>query len=338
MKAIVLESPGDPTALQIKEMTKPSPQSGWVLIEVKAFGLNRSEMFTRQGHSPNVQLPRVLGIECVGIVEAAPDTPFQPGQKVAAIMGGMGRAFDGSYAEYTRVPQTSVFPIESNLDWSVLGAIPEMFQTAYGSLVSGLNVQAGQTLLIRGGTSSVGMTATSLAKQMGLTVIATTRNPAKSEALRANGVEQVVIDDGAIATAIRQRFPNGVDRVLELVGTTTLLDSLQCVTPKGIVCMTGILGNAWALNNFSPMDDIPHTVRLTVYTGGSEDLSVEYLQKFIAGVEAGQTHVNIDRVFRLEEIVEAHHYMESNRATGKLVVLVNQGTGSVIDLGTSALN
>lgn len=337
MKAIVLASPGDPTALQIQEIAKPSPRSGWVVIEVKAFGLNRSEMFTRQGHSPNVQLPRVLGIECVGIVEAAPDTPFQPGQKVAAIMGGMGRAFDGSYAEYTLVPQTCVFPIESKLDWSVLGAIPEMFQTAYGSLVSGLDVQAGQTLLIRGSTSSVGMTATSLAKQMGLTVIATTRNPAKSEALRANGVDQVVIDDGAIATAIRQRFPNGVDRVLELVGTTTLLDSLQCVTPSGIICMTGILGNAWALNNFSPMDDIPHTVRLTVYTGDSEDLSVEYLQKFIAGVEAGQTHVNIDRVFRLDEIVEAHHYMESNRATGKLVVLINEGTSSVIDLRTSAL-
>lgn len=338
MKAIILASPGDPTALQLREIAKPSPRSGWVLIKVKAFGLNRSEMFTRQGHSPNVELPRVLGIECVGIVEAAPDTPFQPGQKVAAIMGGMGRAFDGSYAEYTLVPQTCVFPIESNLDWSVLGAIPEMFQTAYGSLVSGLDVQAGQTLLIRGGTSSVGMTATSLAKQMGLTVIATTRNPAKSEALRANGVDQVVIDDGAIATAIRQSFPNGVDRVLELVGTTTLLDSLQCVTPSGIVCMTGILGNAWALNNFSPMDDIPHTVRLTVYTGNAEDLSVEYLQKFIAGVEAGQTHVNIDRVFRLDEIVEAHHYMESNRATGKLVVLVNEGTGSVINLGTPALN
>lgn len=324
MKAIVLESPGDPTALQIQEIAKPTPRSGWVLIKVKAFGLNRSEMFTRQGHSPNVQLPRVLGIECVGIVEAAPDTPFQSGQKVAAIMGGMGRAFDGSYAEYTSVPQTCVFPIESDLDWAVLGAIPEMFQTAYGSLMSGLGVQAGQTLLIRGGTSSIGMTATHLAKEMGLTVVATTRNASKVEALRANGVDQVVIDDSAIAPTIRQSFPNGVDRVLELVGTSTLLDSLQCVTPGGIVCMTGILGNAWTLNNFSPMGDIPHTVRLTVYTGGSEDLSVELLQRFIDGIKAGQNRVNIDRIFHLDEIVEAHCYMESNQAKGKLVVLVDK--------------
>jgi NADPH:quinone reductase len=324
MKAIVLESPGDPTALQIQEIAKPVPRSGWVLIAVKAFGLNRSEMFTRQGHSPDVQLPRVLGIECVGLVEAAPDTPFQPGQKVAAIMGGMGRDFDGSYAEYTCVPQACVFPIESDLDWAVLGAIPEMFQTAYGSLVSGLGVQAGQTLLIRGGTSSVGMTAAHLAKALGLTVIATTRNAAKAEALSANGADRVVIDEGAIAPAIHERFPEGVDRVLELVGTTTLLDSLQCASPGGIVCMTGILGNAWALNNFSPMNDIPHTVRLTVYTGESKDLSVKQLQRFIDSVAAGQSRVNIDRTFQLGEIVEAHQYMESNQAKGKLVVLVNE--------------
>ena len=324
MKAIVLEHPGDPTALQLQEIAKPSPRSGWVLLKIKAFGLNRSEMFTRQGHSPGVQLPRVLGIECVGTVEAAPDTPFQPGQKVAAIMGGMGRAFDGSYAEYTCVPQACVFPFESHLDWAVLGAVPEMFQTAYGSLISGLGVQTGQTLLIRGGTSSVGIAATHLAKELGLTVIATTRNPSKAAALEANGVDRVVIDDGAIASAIHKYFPNGVDRVLELVGTTTLLDSLQCVTPGGIVCMTGILGNAWTLNNFSPMDNIPHTVRLTVYTGESEDLSVEHLQRFIDGIEAGQNRVNIDRVFHLDEIVEAHRYMESNQAKGKLVVLVDK--------------
>ncbi len=324
MKAIVLESPGDPSVLNLREIAKPSPRLGWILIKVKAFGLNRSELFTRQGHSPSVQLPRVLGIECVGIVEAAPGTAFQPGQKVAAIMGGMGREFDGSYAEYTCVPQACVFAIETTLDWSILGGIPEMFQTAYGSLVSGLAVQAGQTLLIRGGTSSIGMTATSLAKEMGLTVIATTRNPSKVEVLRAHGVDHVVIDNGAISSTIRESFPNGVDRVLELVGTTTLLDSLQSVTAGGIACMTGILGQAWAIPNFSPMDYIPHTVRLTVYTGGTEDLSVVHLQKFIDAVQSGQSKIKIDRVFHLNEVVEAHRYMESNQASGKLVILVDE--------------
>jgi NADPH:quinone reductase len=199
-----------------------------------------------------------------------------------------------------------------------------MFQTAYGSLISGLGVQTGQTLLIRGGTSSVGMTAAHLAKALGLTVIATTRNAAKTEALSANGADQVVIDTGEIAATILQSFPNGVDRVLELVGTTTLLDSLQCATPGGIVWMTELLGNAWALNNFSPMNNIPHTVRLTVYTSESKDLSVEQLQRFIDSVAAGQSRVNIDRIFHLGEIVEAPYYIESNQAKGKLVVLVNE--------------
>ena len=150
MKAIVVEESGEPEVLKIKEIPIPSSQSGWVLIKIKAFGLNRAEMYTRQGHSPDVVFPIVIGIECVGIIEEAPGTSFKKGQKVAAIMGGMGRAFDGGYAEYTCVPQSCVFQIESDLDWATLGAIPEMFQTASGSLHQSLGIKAGQMLLVRG--------------------------------------------------------------------------------------------------------------------------------------------------------------------------------------------
>ncbi len=132
-------------------------------------------MYTRQRHSPDVRFPRVLGIECVGVVEEAPGTQFQKGEKVAAIMGGMGRDFDGGYAEYTCVPKRSVFPQDGSLDWAILEAIPEMFQTVWGSLHEALEVQQGQTLLIRAGTSSVGMAATQIAKRSGLIVIATMR-------------------------------------------------------------------------------------------------------------------------------------------------------------------
>lgn len=322
MRAIVVDKPGKPEVLELREIPSPSPQPGWVLIKVMAFGLNRSELFTRQGHSPNVRFPRVLGIECVGIVEEAPETPFQKGEKVAAIMGGMGREFDGGYAEYTCVPQSCVFSISTDLDWSILAALPEMFQTVWGSLNAALEVKSGQTLLIRGGTSSIGMTATQLAKVLGLTVIATTRNPQKVERLKDNGVDRVIIDDGHIAKAIRQHFPNGVDRVLELVGTVTLLDSLQCASQQGIVCMTGILGNAWAIAEFEPMMMIPSTVKLTAYSGGSQDLDSREFQNFVNNVAEGKIKVNLDRVFQFSEIVEAHRYMEDNRASGKLVVVV----------------
>ena len=239
-------------------------------------------------------------------------------------MGGMGRMFDGGYAEYTLVPVASVFAINTALDWATLGAIPEMFQTVLGSLTVGLEVEAGQTLLIRGGTSSIGMTTTRLAKKMGLIIFATTRNPAKAERLRENGVDHILIDDGAIVKQVREIVADGVDLVLELIGTVTLLDSLQCARSGGIVCMTGILGSAWTLREFRPMDDIPTGVKLTSYSGGSADLAVERLQEFVDDVAAGREHVNIDRTFTLEEVPEAHRYMESNQAMGKLVVLVNQ--------------
>jgi len=323
VKAIVIEKPGNPDVLQIKEIPRPSPCDGWVRIRVKAFGLNRSEVFTRQGHSPGVRFPRVLGIECVGVVEDAPQCQVKRGQKVAALMGGMGRDFDGGYAEYTCVPERCVFPLETDLEWSVLGAIPEMFQTTWGSLTQALEVRAGQSLLIRGGTSSIGMAATVLAKDLGLTIAATTRNPAKVEALKGNGADYVVIDNGAIVDQVRRLFPHGVDCVLELIGTGTLLDSLKTVAPQGSLCMTGILGNEWTLNEFTPMDMIPSTVKFTTYSGGAENLRGEQLQSFVDGIAMGRYRVNINRVFRFEEIVEAHRYMENNQAMGKLVVLVD---------------
>ncbi len=236
--------------------------------------------------------------------------------------GWNGREFDGGYAEYVCVPQTSVFPLDTDLSWEIIGAIPEMFQTAYGSLTGGLDVKAGQTLLIRGGTSSIGMAATSVAKNMGLRVISSTRNPDKAGLLKEHGVDEVIIDDGKIAPKVSEIFPKGVDRVLELIGTRTLLDSLKCAGPGGIVCMTGILGNAWTLNEFTPMGDIPHTVRLTVYMGEAKNLSAELLQEFVDGVTNGKNKIKIDRTFTIDEIVDAHCYMEANLASGKLVVLL----------------
>ncbi len=321
MKAVVIRKPGAPEVLAIEELPIPQPAPGWVLIRVKAFGLNRSELFTRRGHSPGVKFPRVLGIEAVGIVEEAPGGEFEPGQTVATAMGGMGRAFDGGYAEYTCVPADQVQAIDTTLDWQTIGALPEMLQTAWGSLYTALELEAGQTLLIRGGTTSVGLAAAVLAKQQGATVAATTRQTQREVLLRENGADYVFVDNGTIAAEVRVAIPGGVDRVLELVGTTTLLDSLQCAAPKGVVCMTGMVGNRWELDKFSPMGAIPTSVKLTTYAGGAEDFVKTPLQAFIDELEAGRTRSPIAKVFDLEDIVEAHRCMEENRAGGKIVVL-----------------
>src|SRR5256885_7348194 len=222
MKAIVVEQSGSPEVLHIRQIHRPEPDNGWVLVRIRAFGLNRSEMFTRQGFSPDVTFPRILGIEAVGEVEQDPSGHYQAGQKVSAVMGGMGRQYDGGYAEYAVLPLERLMPLDTHLPWDVLGAIPEMFLTVWSSLTESLEIQAGQTLLVRGGTSSIGLTSISVAKKAGLTVLATTRSEVKRQALVDVGADQVLIDDGNVAEKVRAILPNGVNRVQELVGTRTL--------------------------------------------------------------------------------------------------------------------
>lgn len=320
MRAVVLDGPGPAEALVIRERAIPVPLPGEVLIRVRAFGLNRSELHTRLGLAEGVTFPRVPGIEAVGEVADAPGGEFRFGQKVVTLMGGMGRVFDGGYAEYTCVPAGQVIAFESDLPWAVVGAIPEMLQTAHGSLTIGLDIHPGESLLIRGGTSSVGMAAAILAKRLGLTVLATTRTEDKREALVSIGVDHVLIDDGDLAAAVRRIVPEGVNAALELVGTPTLRDTLRATRIHGVVCFTGMLSNQWTVPDFYPIDYIPRGVRLTSYTGGAADLPADVLQDFLQAVSDGTASVPLGKIYTLDDIAQAHTDMEESRASGKSVV------------------
>jgi NADPH:quinone reductase-like Zn-dependent oxidoreductase len=324
MRAIVIAAPGGPEVLELREVPRPVATPGRVLIQVEAFGLNRSELHFRRGQGSFGSFPRIPGIEAVGVVIDAPGGEFAAGTQVATIMGGMGRTFDGGYAEYVLVPATNVIPFSSGLDWSVIGAIPEMLQTAYGSLTVGVGAQDGSSLLIRGGTSSVGLAIGVLAKLRGMTVLATTRSAARADSLRSIGVDHIVIDDGAIADKVRELIPNGVDGAVELVGAPTLKDTLLATAVHGTVCFTGMLSDEWLIRDFYPMDYLPNGVRLTAYSGGAADLPPATLQGFLDAVEAGDAVIPIARVYELEEIQEAHRDMESGTGAGKRVVRVRR--------------
>jgi NADPH:quinone reductase-like Zn-dependent oxidoreductase len=324
MRAAVCVRAGGPDVLEIRELPVPPVREGWSLVQVKGAGLNRSELRTRQGHSPTVTFPRVLGIECVGMVSASTDPRLPEGTTVAAVMGEMGREFDGGYAEYALLPNPLLMPVATTLAWDVLAALPETYLTAQGSL-DALGVVPGTPgrLLIRGGTSSVGMAAASIAAGHGIETAATTRQRRKVDALTAVGVDHVLLDDGgSLAASVRAIWPEGPDYVLELVGANTVVDSLHLVRRGGTVCVAGSL-SGWAIPEFEPIATIPTGTMLTAFHSDSVKGSagVTVLQRVVREVEADVYRPNIDRVFGLDDIVAAHRYMEDNEATGKLVML-----------------
>ncbi|WP_204249198.1 zinc-binding dehydrogenase [Frondihabitans sp. PAMC 28766] len=323
MRAAVLDAPGTedaPGALTLRDVPVPDAERGRVLIRVRAFGLNRSELHTRMGLADGVTFPRILGIEATGEVVEAPGGEFEPGQQVVAMMGGMGRTYDGGYAEYTSVPVSQVIPFTSDLPWSTLGAVGEMLQTAYGSLTVGMDAQPRSSILVRGGTSSIGMAAAVLAKQQGMTVFSTTRNPAKADSLTAIGVDHVLVDDGDVASQVRRILPDGVGSALELIGTPTLPDTLRATGYHGTVCFTGMLSNEWTIPDFYPNGYLPRGVRLAGYAGDASDLPADVLQGFLDAVAAGRAAVPIQKVFTLDEIDAAQDAMIDGGGAGKLVV------------------
>jgi NADPH:quinone reductase-like Zn-dependent oxidoreductase len=328
MRAVVLREPGPVENLELTDLPLPEPKPGWVRIAVRAFGLNRSELHTRLGLAEGVTFPRVPGIEAVGVVDADPSGEFEPGQQVATMMGGMGRTFDGGYAEYTVVPKKQVIPFRSELPWEVLGQVPETLQTAYGSLTTGLDLREGQTLLIRGGTSALGFATAALAKDFGATVFATTRQQDRLETLRDHGVDHPLLDDGDVAAQVRKVAPEGVDAALELVGTPTLPDTLKATRVHGTVCFTGMLSNQWTISNFYPIGYLPAGVRLTAYGGEADDLPASVLQRHLDRIAAGEASLGPAKVYAMTEIRQAHDDLEHNRTAGKLVVLTGRAEGA----------
>ncbi|MBA0083937.1 MAG: zinc-binding dehydrogenase [Acidobacteria bacterium Pan2503] len=320
MKAIIIEQYGGPEKLAIQNLPDPEPKPGHVVIAVKAFGINHAETHMRKGEW--AEAAKVSGIECVGVVKACPGGEFNAGQKVAAFMGGMGRTIDGSYAEYTSVPVSNVVAIESELSWAELAAIPESYATAWTCLHRNLELKSGQMLVLRGATSALGQAALNIAAHAGANVIATTRNPDRAPKLTALGARRVELERPDLSRHIAEKR---VDAVLDLVGNSTILDSMAMVRRGGRVCLAGFLGGLAPVASFNPLLEMPSSVQFSFFGSfvfGALEFPVSDVpfQEIVDRVAAGEYQAKPARVFRFEEIQDAHRLMESNQANGKIVV------------------
>lgn len=323
MKAVVLTKTCKPTELQIREVSIPKVKPGWVLVKVKAFGLNHSELILRskEADAPYIKLPRIPGIECVGEVVDSYDNRLQKGQRVVALMGGMGRSFDGSYAEYALLPVSHVFTVNTGMSWTELAAVPETFFTAYGSLFDCLQLKSTDQLLIRGGTSALGIASIQMAKSIGCKVYATTRKAGKLNFLKECGADVSLLDDGTLKEQFRLVCSGGVKKVLELIGPVTLEESMSFLTYHGIICATGILGSKGVLQNFDPIKCIPNGVYLTSFF--SNFPTQERIDDIFTHIQQHHLKPIIGKIFTFEQISQAHLLMGQGMANGKIVVTMD---------------
>lgn len=320
MKAYVVNHAGGPEALELMNVKMPKVKPEWTRIKVLGFGINHSEIFTREGKSPSVKFPRILGIEVVGEVDETTNTStFTRGQKVISIMGEMGRAFDGSYAEYVLLPDKQIYPVETKLSIEELAAVPETYYTAYGIFKS-LQIKSTDKVLIRAATSGVGLADLHLIKGLNslIKVTGTTRNQNKVQSLLNAGFDQVIVAPDS------DKLPEHTgyfDKIIDLVGPLRVRDTLKHLTEFGIVSATGELGGVWDLNNFDPITDIPNNRYLTGFYSG--DVSQQKIQEMLDFIDTYHVDVKPTKVFDFSQVVQAHEYLESSHSFGKVVVTVN---------------
>ncbi len=317
MKAVVLTKPAKGEDVVLSDIAVPEVKPGWVLVKVKAFGMNHSEAILREFEIKNdyINKPIIPGIECVGEIADAFDSGLKKGQKVAALMGGMGRSFNGSYAEYALLPVHHVFSVKSALTWEEMAAMPETYFTAWGSLFQCLRLSTDDILLVRGATCALGYAAIQLAKAVGCKVIGTTHKEEKLQLLENAGCDECILDNGSIRGKV-----SGVTKALELIGIKTVKDTMMSVEQGGIVCNTGVLGKVYTWNGFDPIKDIPNGVYLTGFFSNFPTQRV--IRDIFDFIDKHHLSPPIGAVYDFENIREACIALDKGTVNGKIVVKI----------------
>ncbi len=331
MRAWQVHEPGGPDALELAEVPDPVPSTGQVHIRIKAFGLNRAEAVTRAGGSGDaVRFPRIIGIECVGTVIDAPGTDLTPGQTVAAVMGGMGRDYDGSYAEQTVAPRNAVLPLDTSLAWNELAAIPETFLTAWGCLHDALDItrDIAPRIVMRPGASALGRAVTQIVNHARGSVIGITRSPSKADNLRDAGMCEVLVSPGPVADQLRTIWPDGATGVIDTVtSSATIADDLDMRAKGGRVCVAGSLAASSGDSDGPGRSVAAALIRPSAKRYSSETITAAThtatLQTIVDHVAAGHYQSGIDTIIGFHQLASAHERIDANAYAGKVVVTVD---------------
>ncbi|KAI0518532.1 GroES-like protein [Xylaria bambusicola] len=329
MRAIVISKFGGPEVLIHQDVPKPVPGADEVLIRVQAFGVNHAEMHMRKGEWD--EWNPVTGLECVGTIESypRPSSPAQAerfpiGSKVAAVMGGLGRNRPGGYGEYVTVASSNAIPLDTTLSWEQLAALPEVYCTAWSCLFTILDVKKGETLLIRGATSTLGQAALHLAVDAGAIVTATTRREERFAWLRDIGAAEAVREESGLFK-VEGGNSRKFDKTLNLIGNKVLLESIALTRAGGRMLQAGWLGGLEPVRQFNPMVQMESGVHFSLFHSkvlGSPEfpLSGIPLQEIVRKIEQGRWDAKPARVFEYKDIVDAHRALDSHDVGGKIVI------------------
>jgi putative PIG3 family NAD(P)H quinone oxidoreductase len=326
MKAVVITEPGGPDVLKVQEVPEPYVKAGQVLIEIHATALNRADLLQRQGHyPPPLDAPPYPGLECAGRVLEVGEgvTDWQPGQRVMALLGG------GGYAERIAVSQEALMPIPQGMNYEEAAAIPEVWLTAYSNLIEIGRLQQGERVLIHAGGSGVGSAAIQLAKWRGVNAIFSTASGGKLQKVRELGADTVIDyrEENFADRILEETGGKGVGIIIDFIGAPYWDDNLRALTLWGRLISIGLMGGRTVEANLG----LFLSKKLSVHGSTLRDRTLEqkgrlvaaFTEQVLPAFSTGQLRPVLDeRRFRLDQIADAHRYMESNQNFGKIIVTI----------------
>jgi putative PIG3 family NAD(P)H quinone oxidoreductase len=330
VKAIVVETPGDPEVMHLAEVPDLTPGPGEVLVRAHATAVNRADTLQRRGlYPPPPGASEIIGMEVAGEVEELGEgvEGWHPGDRVMALLAG------GGYAEQVAVPAGQLMSVPAALSWTDAAAIPEVFLTAHDNLFTRGRLAAGETVLIHGGGGGVGTAAIQLARRAGARVLVTAGSPAKLEFRRRLGADAGINHrEEDFPSRVRELTGGrGADLILDVMGASYLARNLDALAPDGRLVIIGLQGGATAEIDLNQLLRRRLTVIATTLRGRSAEQKAEIVRRFVEdalpGFEDGSLRPVVDRVLPLAEAPAAHRAMEAGENVGKLVLRVDRPVG-----------